>query len=638
MLQHPDHYRDLLVLFSVIIALLSCFSALDLAERLIRENRGHKFILLLSGLLGTGMWSMHFIGMRAMRTDMSVAYDFPLLLLSLIVPVAASYALFLLLSSPYTRNRLFLAFGGVLFSAGILIMHYCGILSMKFFGNYEQSLLSILYSFGFALIVPAVVCLYNPRWIAGPYNMLTLKKVLLVLVLTACLSGSHYAAMDGAVFSASGTFNYSGTVPLLPDSLLAVVLAVSFLFIVMAVLILLYRDRQRILFSASFNEQRYTALFDSSPDMVLCIDPVRRKVISSNPSLQQTTGYRKEELGDYKSIFSTPKDEAMLKQAVERAVSGHSSKIELEVIIKNGGTMICSTTVFPLLHGNQKLVYLVAEDITPFIQFQQQLIEAKEAAEGADRMKSEFLTTMSHEIRTPLNGIIGINQLLADDIAEPGQQELLRLQYNSSQALLSVVNDVLDFSRLDSDGLQLRSEAFPLQALLTECSELFESAAKEKGLQLKLQVTGDIPEYVKGDSLRIRQILVNLIGNAVKFTPDGGVTIEVGFSSVEGTKGEYTFRIKDTGIGIPADKLPLLFQPFTQLDASHNRQYPGTGLGLAICRKLVELMDGNIRINSEPGTGTEAVFSLMLDSGQMEGEESRDFSEPDSLELKTEAV
>lgn len=387
----------------------------------------------------------------------------------------------MLLSSPHTRSRLFLVFGGVLFSSGLLIMHYCGIMSMKFYGNYEQSLLSLLISFGFALIVPAIVCFYHPRWIAGPYNMFTLPKVLLVLTLAACLSASHYAAMNGAVFSASGTFNYSGTVPLLPDSLLAVSLAVSFLVIVTAVMILLYRDRQRVLFSASFNEQRYTALFDSSPDMVLCIDPVRRKVISSNPSLLQTTGYRNEELGDYKSIFCTPKDEAMLKEAVGRAVSGHSSKIELEVKIKTGGTIICSTTVFPLVHGNQKLVYLVAEDITAFIRFQQQLIVAKEAAESADRIKSEFLTTMSHEIRTPLNGIIGINQLLAEDAVNPEQQELLQLQFNSSQALLNVINDVLDFSRLDSDGLQLCGEAFPLQGLLAECSGCSRPRPRRRG-------------------------------------------------------------------------------------------------------------------------------------------------------------
>lgn len=638
MLQHPDHYRDLLVLFSVVIALLSCFSALDLAERLIRESRGHKFIFMLSCFLGTGMWSMHFIGMRAMRTEMTLAYDLPLLLLSLLVPIAASYALFLLFSSPFTRSRFFLAFGGVLFSGGLVIMHYCGILSMKFYGDYEQSLLSILTSFAFALVVPVIAYFYNPGWIAGPYNMFTLKKVLLVLVLTACLSGSHYAAMAGVSFKNTSAFNYTGTVPLLPDSLLGVLLGGSFLLIVTLVLILLYRDRQRVLFSASFNEQRYTALFESSPDMVLCIDPARKKVISSNPSLQHMTGYQKEELSDYNSILCTPKDKATLKEAVKRAVDGYSSKLELEIRLKDGGTMICSTTVFPLVHDTQKLVYLVAEDITAFIQFQQQLIVAKEAAESADRMKSEFLTTMSHEIRTPLNGIIGINQLLTEDIDNHELQELLRLQYNSSQALLSVINDVLDFSRLDSDGLKLQNEIFPLQALLGECSNLFEATAKEKGLELKLGIAANVPETVSGDSVRIRQILVNLIGNAVKFTPGGMVSVEVGYSGSQAGEGEYTFKIKDTGIGISPDKLPLLFQPFTQLDAAHNRHYPGTGLGLAICRKLVELMNGRIKIESEPGRGTEVIFCLTLQSGDKNCSGERENSLAATQPLETEAV
>lgn len=323
----------------------------------------------------------------------------------------------------------------------------------------------------------------------------------------------------------------------------------------------------------------------------------------------------------------------MLKEAVTRAADGHSCKLELGIRLKDGGTMICSVTVFPLVHETQKLIYLVAEDITAFIKFQQQLIVAKEAAESADRMKSEFLTTMSHEIRTPLNGIIGINQLLAEDTVNPEQQELLRLQYNSSQALLSVINDVLDFSRLESDGLKLRCEAFPLQELLKECSDLFQATVKEKSLGMKLRIAANVPEFVEGDSLRIRQILVNLIGNAVKFTPGGEVSIEVGYNGSPAGQGEYTFRIKDTGIGISPDKLPLLFQPFTQLDAGYNRKYPGTGLGLAICRKLVGLMNGQIRIESEPGRGTEVIFTLTLQSA------GKDYSrEAMGQQLKTEAV
>ena len=634
MVHHQDHYSDLLVLFSVIIALLSCFATLDLAERLVRGKKGYPFIFMMSCLLGTGVWSMHFIGMRAMKLDTTISYDLPLLLLSLIVPIAASYALFLLINSPHTRSKGYLGFGGVLFSCGILIMHFTGIMSMKFSGEYKQSLLSVLISIVFSMAIPVITASYNPKWIAPEYNMFTAKKIFLVLALTASLTGIHYAAMAGTAFVTTDTFNYSGQVPLLTDSLLGMLLGGSFILIVLLVLALLYKDRQRVLFSAKFNEQRYTALFESSPDMVLCIDPSRKMIISANPSLRQTTGYGKDELSNYKNILYTPEDEAVLKVAVKRAVEGHSAKLEMAVKTITGDRLICSITVFPLVNDKQQLVYIVAEDITAIAEFQQELIIAKEAAESADRMKSEFLATMSHEIRTPLNGIIGINQLLAEDIQNKEQQELLRLQYRSSLALLNVINDVLDISRLESDGLQLHGEAIEIPVLLQECMYLFEATAKEKGLQLNLQVSQDIPDYIVGESLRLRQILVNLIGNAVKFTPFGEVRIGVELSGEQGLK----FSVKDTGIGISPEKIPLLFQPFTQLDASHNRQYPGTGLGLAICKKLVELMNGQIRVESELGKGTEFIFSVQLQP--MENEPGQTFGIEDmpGEPLKSEAV
>lgn len=638
MLHHQDHYSDLLVLFSVIIALLSCFATLDLTERLVRGKKGHLFIFMMSCLLGIGMWSMHFIGMRAMKLGTPVSYDLSLLLLSLVVPIAASYALFLLIHNPHTRSRLYLGFGGVLFSCGILIMHFSGIMSMKFAGDYEQSLLSVLASIACSLVVPLITASYNPKWIAGDYNMITAKKILLVLTLTASLTGTHYTAMAGATFITTTAFNYTGTAPLLMDSLLGTILSGSFILIVILVLALLYKDRQQILFSAKFNEQRYTALFESSPDMVLCIDPLRKKIISANPSLRQTTGYGKEELDDYKNIMCTPEDELILKKAVKQAAEGHSAKLELAVKIKSGGRLICSMTVFPLVNDKQGLVYIVAEDVTAIAEFQRELIIAKEAAESADRMKSEFLATMSHEIRTPLNGIIGINQLLAEDIHNQEQQELLQLQYRSSQALLNVINEVLDISRLESDGLQLHRETLQLPQLLQECMYLFEATAKEKKLKFDLHISANVPDYIIGDSLRIRQILVNLIGNAVKFTPFGEVLISVESTGAHTDAQGLTFSIKDTGIGIPSDKLPLLFQPFTQLDASHSRKYSGTGLGLAICKKLVELMNGRIWVESEVGRGTEFIFNLMLQPAEMEYRQYPDNDEQTERPLKPEAV
>jgi PAS domain S-box-containing protein len=611
---HQNPYNVQLVLLSVAIAFLSCFTALDLADRLLRGRKGNLYILLISIVLGTGMWSMHFIGMRALDMGVPVSYDLLLLVFSLIIPVAASYMLFVMLSTPQIGSRIYLGLGGMLFSSGILIMHFSGILAMKLAATYEQEVFSIILSVLFSFVVPIVTASYDSKWLKNAYNMFSIKKLLLVLALTGAFTGIHYSAMAGASFTVVDSFLYTGRAPLLDDSLLGILLGGSFLFIVMIVLGLLYRDRQRVLQAAEFNEQRYIALFEHSPDMVLCIDPALKKIISANPSLRNATGYSREELRYYKDILQSDMDESAIKEAVLHASQGQSSKLELKVITKSGAQIICSVTVFPLLHNKERLVYIVAEDVTALMQYQHELIQARDAAESAVRMKSEFLATMSHEIRTPLNGIIGINQLLAEEISRPEHLELLMLQSNSSLALLHVMSDILDISRLEADGLVLNQQPFQLTVLLQECMDLFEVITKDKGLSLVLSVEEGLPGEFIGDIARIRQILVNIIGNAVKFTHSGAVTVSVESYGIRGTAQTLQFMVRDTGIGIPPDKLQLLFQSFSQVDASHTRKYPGTGLGLAICKKLVELMEGEIWAEPAEGGGTQFFVRIVLQS------------------------
>ncbi|WNS45068.1 ATP-binding protein [Paenibacillus sp. MMS20-IR301] len=612
---HPhNHYNDLLVLLSLTIAFLSCFTALDLAERMLRGAKGQLYMLLISVVLGTGMWTMHFIGMRAMDFGVPVSYDLPLLAFSLVIPVAASYMLFVMLNNPHTRSRIYLGLGGLLFSSGILIMHFSGILAMKLAATYEQGIGSMILSVLFALIVPAVTASYNEQWLRNKYNMFSFSKILLVLLLTGAFAGIHYAAMAGAAFTPDVSVSYTGQSLLMDDSQLGLLLGGAFLFIVAATLGLLYRDRQRVLHSAEFNEQRYIALFEHNPDMVLCIDPVRHRVVSINPALRNTTGYSREDLGNYKHILYSDRDAAAIHEAVLQASRGQSSKLELKVRTKGGEQMICSATVFPLLHGKEHLVYIVAEDVTAQMANQQELITARDAAESAARMKSEFLATMSHEIRTPLNGIIGINQLLAEEISRPEHLELLKLQSSSSHALLHVMSDVLDISRLEADSLVLHKAPFDLKVLLQECIDMYAVVTRDKQLALALEIEEDLPAGFVGDSARIRQILINLIGNAVKFTPSGTVTVTVESYGIRGATQGLQFTVQDTGIGIQPDKLQLLFQSFSQMDATHTRKYPGTGLGLAICKKLVDLMQGAIWAEPAEGGGSRFLFRIMLQS------------------------
>lgn len=636
---HQNHYNDLLVLLSVAIAFLSCFTSLDLAERLLRGRKSRRYIALISIVLGIGMWCMHFIGMRAMEMEIPVSYSLPLLAFSLITPVVASYILFIIINNPRTRNRSFLGLGGLLLSSGILIMHFSGILAMKMAATYEQGLLSIILSVLLALVIPVITASYGSKWIGNSYNLFGRKKILLALTLTGVAAGIHYTAMAGASFKASESVPYSGSAPLLDDSLLGIMLCGSFLFIVAIVLGLLYRDRQRVLRSAEFNEQRYIALFEHSPDIVVCIDPARKKIISANPSLRLATGYGREELGDSMNILYSNEDESAVNSAVLHASHGQSSKLEVKLRTKGGELMICSVTVFPLLHDQEQLVYIVAEDVTAIMQYQHELILARDVAESAARMKSEFLATMSHEIRTPLNGIIGINELLAEEISKPEHLELLKLQNSSSHALLRVMSDILDISRLEADGLVLHMESFQLSVLLQECMELFEVTTKDKQLSYVLSVEEGLPASFVGDSARIRQILVNLIGNAVKFTHTGAVTVSVESYGDRGALQGLQFMVRDTGIGIAQDKLEMLFESFSQVDASHTRKYPGTGLGLAICKKLVELMQGEIWAEPAEGVGTQFFFRIKLQPlDQQSGVLHPDDREVSGMRTTTEAV
>jgi PAS domain S-box-containing protein len=340
------------------------------------------------------------------------------------------------------------------------------------------------------------------------------------------------------------------------------------------------------------------------------LDPLMR-IIWVNDAVRRSTGLSLDELkGRYCfEVLLGLRAPCPKCTAVMACENGHSQEGEMET--PDGKTWLSRGSPIKDANGRIQGAVHVAVDITDRKRVEEELKKAKEAAEKAMRSKSEFLANMSHEIRTPLNAVVGLTGLLLSADLTPEQRDYMETVRSSGNSLLSVINDILDFSKIEGGKMELESQPFDLHSCMDVSLDLVAAKAAEKSLTLSYSIDALTPLTLMGDVSRLRQVLVNLLSNAVKFTDKGTVEILVSGHPLEIGNFELHFEVKDTGIGIPGDKIDRLFQVFSQIDSSTTRKYGGTGLGLALSSRLVEMMGGKIWAESKAGEGSTFHFTIL---------------------------
>ncbi|XDD55042.1 PAS domain S-box protein [Leptospira sp. WS4.C2] len=362
------------------------------------------------------------------------------------------------------------------------------------------------------------------------------------------------------------------------------------------------------------SEERFRMSFDNA-GVGVCILDLNGRFVRVNKKLESMLGFLEKELiGRKTNEFAYEEDKQLFDSFRDAALSGSKENMIYEKRFfskdKNILWVEISNTLVKDRNGIPSYFVVHMNDITGRKSAEFHLLNAIKEAERANQAKSEFVANMSHEIRTPLNGVIGFNELLLTTNLDSDQRDYVRNAISSAHGLLGIINDVLDISKIEAGKLVLNEVTSNLKQIINDSLGVLKWKASEKGIQLRLEEGSNIPEIVLVDATRLRQILINLLGNAVKFTEVGGVVLKIDASPAPNQKTKLEFTIKDTGIGIPEEHKSHLFQSFWQGESNSTRRYGGTGLGLRITKSLLDLMGGRIKVHSEVGSGTEFNFAI----------------------------
>jgi two-component system sensor histidine kinase/response regulator len=604
----PSTLNYWMVGLSLLVAICASYVAFDAAGRSSTALGRMRIVWLTAGAasMGLGIWSAHYIGVAAFGLHVS---DHPkALVLSLLSAVIGSgAALFAASRARWSWPISLLA--SLVMGAGIATMHTIAMSAMHLPPMDGSNNLVVSLSVGIAVIV-SFVAMWLSYGFRGDTRKVAPLKIASAGVMGFAVVVMHYTGIAAATYLPSNLeLDLSNALAVSSVALGGIILFTLAGLVLTAVL-----NRRVSAQSAKLraSEERYRRFFERSLSGIYQ-GTLDGKLLDCNPAFARILGYasREECLAISMSehyLVADDRGAFVARLMNEDSLSDFESRLQ-----GKDGRPVWVLETASLMDsglGMSSIIEGTIIDITHRKDAEDALRAAKQGAEEANRSKSEFLANMSHEIRTPMNGIIGMTELALGTETTPEQREYLETVRSSADALLGIINDILDFSKIEARKLDIDTIDFDLRYTIDDTLRALAPRAHAKGLELAGQVAPNVPPALGGDPSRLRQILVNLIGNAVKFTETGEVVVRVESAPIDGERVAVTFTVSDTGIGIPQEKHTTIFDPFTQADASTTRRFGGTGLGLTISSRLVALMGGSIRVESELGRGTTFEITL----------------------------
>ncbi|MFT0850219.1 MHYT domain-containing protein [Achromobacter sp. F4_2707] len=611
------HHHGLMLL-SVLVSIFSATMALQTANIANRsERRLYKRVALITGAIafGFGVWSTHFIGMLAYELPADVNYSVSLTLFSVLPACVAAWFALRMLALPQVTTRHLIS-SGTLVGLGVGAMHYIGMAAMQtpFDMRYEPVTFALSILVAIALATLALWVRYRLR-----HTSLSALCRLLISggVMGLAIAAMHYTGMLAVRFIGEPSVQQS-EISLTPVhvSLILSLFAVTVTTMVVSVNGLL--RSQELYRRMREGSSRLRATLDTAVDGIITIDS-SGLIQDFNRSAERLFGWTADEVigKNIKMLMPEPYQSAHDGYLNNYKVSGKPKIIgigrEVVGLRKDGSHMPMRLAVGRVdLPGELRFVGFVS-DISDRHALEVSLRETAKRAEQAAEAKSTFLANMSHEIRTPMNSIIGFTELLLQTDLTSTQRSHLNTVRQASKSLLRLINDILDTTKMEKGQLALEYTDFSMKALAMQIESSLRLAAQQKKLAFNIHYPDDMPDYFRGDSLRVLQILTNLVGNAVKFTESGSVDVVFAYDQ----EGVVHIQVKDTGIGMTPQQSEAIFQPFAQADASISRRFGGTGLGTTIARQLAEQMGGGIDVESVLGYGSTFHLRLPLKPGRL---------------------